>query len=357
MKFLVSLFVVFFLGTAAYCEEPLKVGIVVDSPFVIKKESVYSGIAIDLWGEIAKGLQRSSTFIEYSYESGEKPFEALEKGEIDVLIGPLSVTAYRYQKADYTLPFFIDKVIALSPTGFTNYIYNAFLFIKMLFITISGILFIFIVLFLLYIHILWYYERDYPGVIPRGYKEGILYLFWSHVISRSMRHLPRSLGGKVVLLFQRATFYIIVIILNAVMISFMTVALSQFASPIQSLSDLEKRKVGAKNRSKPFKAGIYAGLRVIPFESLQEGVNALEKGEIQAFLEDSTVAEGYLTENPQVSVSTSAFELRQDPYAFATPIASPLIREINSQLLRLRILEIPQKICKGYLKSAKSCDL
>lgn len=356
MRFLFYLIFIVFWLTADGRAEPLKVGVIVDAPFSFKEKETFSGIAIDLWREIALGLQQPYIFIALPSTDREKPYEALQKGEIDVLIGPLSVTETEYKKIDITLPFFIDKVIAIAPL---DYIHNTFLFIKMFFASIGGIITIFILLFLFYIHLLWYCEKPHTQNFPNTYKKGISHLFWTHAVSGRHVEIPTSLAGKVFLLFfHRGALYIVLIALNATLISFVTASLVHYASPIQTLGDLKKKKVGAIPESRAFKVAANLGMRVIPVHSLEDGIKALEEGHVGAYLEDLSDADAYLKENPSKDLKISPFELNYDLYVFATPSGSPLLRKINTEMLKLRKREIPEKICKEYFsEGAKNCAL
>jgi polar amino acid transport system substrate-binding protein len=354
MRFLYSLILIFFMGTAVYCDKPLKVGVVVNPPFVIKNGYTYTGIAIDLWNELATALGRSYRFIEHSEANMDKPFDSLQKGELDVLVGSLSVTRDRYQKADFTFPFFIDKIIAIT---LLDYMHNILFFLKLFLLSAGGIIGVFIVFFVVYINLLWYYERSHTKNFPKSYGKGVSYLFWTHILSGRHIEVPKSFPGRILILFQKSVHYFILIVLNATLISFISVTLVKYASPVQCISDLEKEKVGAIKNSKSFKAGTDMGLRMISFESLEDGIVALENGQIEAFLEDLSMAETHLKENEKAKLNISYFELKRDLYAFATQRESPLLRDINIQILKLREKEIPQKICKVYLpKSVKNCD-
>ncbi len=355
MRFLFSLLLVIICGTPAYSVDPLKVGVVVDAPFVMKNGATFTGIAVDLWNEVAQGLERPYQFVEVCCADIDKPFETLKRNEVDVLVGALSVSSNRYQMADFTLTTYLDKIIVLAHL---DYFHTVLSFLKTFFISIGGILSIFIIIFFIYIHLLWYYERPYAKSIPDNYKQGISHIFWHHIVSGRYSEVPRSFVGKMLILCQRAIFYIILIMLNATLISFLTVSLSRSAHPFQSFSDLQKHKVGAIKDSKPYKAGIEAGLKVIPLNSLEAGVKALEEKKIDGYLASYSDVDFYLKENPNPSLGISNFELKQDPYVFATPRGSPLSREINTQILKLRSKNIPEKICKEYLPSGvKNCQL
>ena len=81
---------------------------------------------------------------------------------------------------------------------------------------------------------------------------------------------------------------------------------------------LENVQVGSIKDSKPYEVAINAGLRVVPFESLKRGVEALDQGQIKSFVVDFSVIESYMSENAIVNLDVSDFNLRWDLYSFAT---------------------------------------
>jgi len=355
MRYVLILTIMLVAGFKAQALQPIKVGVIEGAPFAIKSGSTYSGIAVDLWNEIALGLRRSYIIQEPSYTNWDKPFEDLINGRVDVIIGPTSVTADRYMKGDFTLPYFIDKVIAVTPS---DYFHNTFRLIRIFFLSVGSLLLSIFILFAIYIHLLWYYERTHTPKVPKSYKSGVPYLFWIHVLSGHHDEVPKSTQGKLLMLFQRGSFYIILIMLNATMISFLTISLQQYSSPIQSLSDLERVKVGATKSSRSLNTAASLGIRAMPFNSIKDGIKALEGRQISAFLTDLSLADSYLRENNITNLSLSHFTLKFDLYVFITRKGSPLIREINEQMLILRTKGIPEKICKSYLtKGVQNCDL
>lgn len=182
--------------------------------------------------------------------------------------------------------------------------------------------------------------------MPKTYKEGISYLFWTHIFIGRHEDVPVTWPGRVILLFKMGSFYIMLIVLNATLISALTVSISRWNDPIQNLFDLEKRRLGAIVNSRPLKVGKELGLKILPFGSIEEGVQALEGKQIGAFLADLSQADTYLKGKGLTHVVISHYELRHDLYSFATRLGDPLLRDINEQMLELRRNEIPQKICK-----------
>ncbi|MBY0501330.1 MAG: transporter substrate-binding domain-containing protein [Alphaproteobacteria bacterium] len=355
MRLFFVLLISLLLTMPGFCGEPIKVGVLIGPPFVIKHETTYSGIAVELWDAIAQAIEQPYSYVEFACDQTDEALDSLGKGNIEVLIGPLSVSQKGLEVADYTLPYFVDKIIAISSY---EYLHNVLRFIKLMFYSIGGIIALFFLVFIFYIHLLWYYERQHATHIPHQYKEGVTYLFWAHVLMGHHAEVPKTWPGRFLLLFKTASFYVILIILNATLISFLTVSLSRWADPIQSLLDLEKRKVGGIVNSRPYKVGKSLGLRILPFGSLQEGLQALEGEQIGAFLADLSQADTYLKGEGRTNLSISHYELRQDLYSFATHIGSPLLKKINMQMAELRKNDIPQKICKGYLNAGiKNCEL
>ncbi|MBX9787166.1 MAG: transporter substrate-binding domain-containing protein [Alphaproteobacteria bacterium] len=353
MRVLYSLLFLVVFSTIAHCERPLKVGLVVQPPFVIKNSLTYNGLAVDLWKEIAQGLKKSYEFVECPPNNLCEPFDNLQNGDIDVLLGPISITTDRYKKVDFTFPFFFDRVIAITAPG---YWHNLFLFMKLFFISVGTIIALLIIVFVIYINLLWYYERHYIDNLPKSYKKGIAYIFWHHVFTGRYLELPKSLPGKFLILCHKTVFYFIIISMNATFLSFITVTLANYASPVQNVSDLTKGKIGGVTYSKPYKIGLEFGLNMVPFNSLEEGIQALEKGQVIAVLEDFSLAQAYFKKQNKTNLVTSHFNLKQDLYSFAVQKGNPLLAEINMQLLELQQRDVPEKICREYFQEgAKNC--
>ncbi len=355
MRYFFFLFVVFLAEISCYAA-PLKVGAILDHPFIIKHDTEYSGIAVELWDAIAHGLNETYTLVEYPEEKTKEAFEALSRGDLDVLIGALSVTQDTLKHADFTLPFYADKIV---PVVFHDSFQNLLTLFKMMFFSFGWIMGIFFVLYASYLYFLWYYERKHSLMIPDCCREGVSYLFWKHIlIGRHTDDIPKTLPGKSLVFSKTILSYFILTLLSATLVSFLTVSLSSWSDPIQHVSDLEKRRMGAIADSRPFKMGSNLGFTIIPFASIKEGMRALREGEIDTFLSDFSLVDTYLKEVGRDKVNMSHFVLKQDLHAFATRPGNPLLRKINEQMVDLKKRRVPEKICKGYLeKGVRDCDL
>jgi len=82
---------------------PIRVGTRETAPFSYKLEGKWTGIAIELWREIAAEMDR-----EFEIEELPLPqiFERLQRGDLDIAVGAISMSAEREIKVDFSHAFF-----------------------------------------------------------------------------------------------------------------------------------------------------------------------------------------------------------------------------------------------------------
>tara|TARA_X000000950_G_scaffold147613_1_gene182148 strand:- start:8542 stop:9549 length:1008 start_codon:yes stop_codon:yes gene_type:complete len=83
------------------------------APFVIKEGNKYSGIAIDIWERVAKDLDIDFYYIK-AEDDLELAIDDLRDGLYDILIGPISMNESRFEKVDFTYPWFLSNVSLLK---------------------------------------------------------------------------------------------------------------------------------------------------------------------------------------------------------------------------------------------------
>lgn len=345
MKYL-FLILIFFSVNCFASSEPLRVAVVQDVPFVIRGKEGYSGVAIDLWEQVADRMKVTYKYYGYPVEKLNQAFKDLEEGRIDIFVAPLAPNKDRYKKVDYTIPFFLDKVVALSNKGYSNNLFAfAYLFILCVFflaVVLTSLIFI-------YVNILWFSERHHSELIPKNYKKGLEYLFWQHLLKGAPDEVPRTTGGKVAILFQQFGIFVTAVLVNAGFVSYVTAVLVNYESPVMKPDDLKGVLLGAARNTKAFKIAFDRGYRVEPYETIDQGIEALENNEVKSFVGDYTDIETFLKSHPKKDLDVSHFNLSWDLYAFAVPIGSPLRREVNIQLLDMRAKGIPEQILRSYM--------
>jgi len=91
----------------------LRVGAVGSPPFVIQEGRKLTGIASDIWDEIARmqGLKFQMAISNNVPET----IDAVAQNRLDIAIGPLSITSERLHKVAFTQPFFQADIGLMLP--------------------------------------------------------------------------------------------------------------------------------------------------------------------------------------------------------------------------------------------------
>ena len=102
---------------------------------------------------------------------------------------------------------------------------------------------------------------------------------------------------------------------------------------IQSVADLPGKVVGVFDGSVGEDYSREQGWSVIAFDGLDEAVEALSDGEIDAFVGDAPTLEYYDHTNPNADVEVVGPLFDPNKYGFALSLRSPYTRTINIELL------------------------
>ena len=87
---------------------PLKVGVVGSPPFAQYNEKIFQGISVEFWQEIAANVNLKYRLI--PQPGITVGIDRDVAGELDVLIGPISITSERFRKVTFTQPYFNAKI-------------------------------------------------------------------------------------------------------------------------------------------------------------------------------------------------------------------------------------------------------
>ena len=96
--------------------QKLRVGVAGSAPFAIEDGDEFKGISVDIWKEIAREQ-------EFEYELIRQPtvlsgLNAVANDELDLLIGPISITPQRLEtmKIEFTQPIFFVEIGLVLPS-------------------------------------------------------------------------------------------------------------------------------------------------------------------------------------------------------------------------------------------------
>jgi len=314
----------------------LKVGFTPAPPFIVHEDTLVRGINVWLWERVAKDLQLDYELMPMGFS---EMLDSLEAGTIDISINPLTITSERSRKMEFTHSFYAsNSTIAVAETSSLEKL-GEFIgaFFNLNFLKGLGVLLLIIFFFGL---AGWYFERKKnpnhfrPG--PRGIWDG---LWWSAVTLTTVGYgdkAPRSRMGKMVALLLMFGGLLFISGLTASIASGLTV--NHLTNDPDSFNEFKERSVGTvKNTgtSEFLKSHFFRDLS--EFGSVSEGLSALKKKDIEAFMYDEPILK-YRINKDSVLGDIHILPVQFDVQFYAFGIAKRRIA--LEQAISQRILEI-----------------
>jgi len=312
--------------------QPLRVGITEVPPFVIQGEDdSWSGISIDLWNAIA---EKNGYTFEYRPMPFGQLFDSLEQGEVDVVVGALTMTPEREVRFDFTHPFYYTGlsigVPATSSAGgwrtFTRLFSWGF---------ISVVLGLVAVLMLVGT-VIWLFERrrnqaQFPEAPVRGLGDGF---WWAAVTMTTVGYgdkSPVTLGGRLVAVVWMFAALIMVSTFTAAMTTALTV--SNLQGSIQGPGDLRGVNVASVQRTVSARWLEEQRIRQSSYPNLTEALLAVQQGKADAIVYDKPILQYRNREllGARLQVLPGTFE--NQSYGFLVRNGSPLREPIGRAIL------------------------
>ena len=335
--------------TTPLANPPIKLGVRVISPFIIKKdtnkttveESNYTGFSIELWGKIKEkaGIQ-SSEIKEYSTVGNL--LEGVQNREVDAGIAAISITSERDQKVDFTQPMFNSGLkIAVRGSSDKPSELHSTLFQKIAQAIWSrdfGLLALFILLgSLIPAHIAYFTElRRKHGVFARNYIIGIGEAYWWTItaLAGQAEQNPKTKVGRVVTVLWMFTSIIFIAFFTASITSDLTA--SKLQGDINSISDLSGKRVVSVTSSTASKYLTDKNIEHDDVKTPQEAFDKLENNGRDAFVYDAPALEYYENHNGKGKVHAVGEVFKPEGYGIAIQQGSPLRTKLNQALLSIR---------------------
>lgn len=330
-------------------KDSLKVGLAGGEPFIFKTDSTSpSGISVDIWKELADQSDWSYSF--KSYSSVNDALEAIENNDIDILVGPISVTSERLTKVNFSQPYYQSSLSILSKAEEGLWSYIAPLFSYKLFIAVAGFLFLLAIVGTLF----WVAERKVnPEEFPNKAAKGIGNGMWLAVVTMSTVGYgdlaPKSAFGRIL----AGTWIVLTIIFATSMIAGIASVLTMWGnvSNISVVEDLSGEKVAvmANSPAEEFIRNYKA--RVYQMKSLEDGIKMLDDGKVEAIVYDRPQLEYFVSGHEDKGYHLATAEYERQNYGFVFPQTSDFVYEVNLQLLKLAEARKSQEIVDSYLKT------
>lgn len=323
-------------ASAADCplDRPVQVGVHLSEPLVMKnKDGSLHGFDIDLVTDIANEAGCEVEFVETEFSN---VLAGVEDGTFDLGAGAITMTADRYDRMEFTLPYMESGLGILSHSKDLSWgAYIWLLLTSSVFPVVCGYL-----LFLVIdAHLIWGTERlfrkpedDGPGTIAKEYFDGIEDAFYfAHVCATTMGFgdiVAKSVPGRVVVMLS-----------SVVGITFAGVLLGEIGSftlnydeaAPSSIEVLEDRPVAVKAGTTGERAARLAGAEVKTTTTLAEALALFEAGEVEAVVSDYPVLNYYAYSTGTGIANRDAASVEM--YGYALPVQSTLRRSFDEALL------------------------
>jgi len=314
----------------------LKVGVMPVPPFSYKDgQGEWVGISIDLWRDVAEEMGYEYALEEFD---GKSLVRAVEQGRIDAAVTILPITPDLERHLDFTHPYYhtgLGIAVLNRPVG------NIFLHVVEELVSTQFLIYVALmgVLLMLSGLVVWWIERrinpDQFGRGPKGIVDG---MWWSAVTMTTVGYgdaAPKSVAGRLLGMAWMFASVVLVSVFTASVTTTLTVG--RMEGKVGGPADLPTAAVGWREggAAEGYLRHIHASPRQYP--DIHAALSALAAGDLDAVVDDRpfllhTVREGF-------SKKTAVLDVQFDPmlYGFAFPLGSPLRKQANVILLRLRL--------------------
>ena len=326
--------------------EELSVGVTNSPPFIIIENDEISGITIDLWNVISDSLNVNYHFVQTDYE---KVVTNISEGEINISIAPMAINSSHADSTFYTQPFYITSMcVAVEnhyESGFVTIVKNLF---SLSFLKTIGLL---LLINFSIGTLIWLAERKNNPAFDNKVNGIIDGFWWSWVTMTTVGYgdkSPQSKNGKIL-----ATIWMLVAIL---IISGFTATISselttkRLQNNVSNLHDLYKMKIGCVEGRNTSIYLDYKHIKHKKYSSFEEAFEALEKGEINALVDDGATLNYYFNKKEKsLTKKITLIELPNNKEYYCFMSSQPyLVNKINPYLLSFLESEEWNKLLKKY---------
>lgn len=307
------------------------VGIKQSPPFIIKNGEDYSGLSIELWEHIAQDLKIVYEYKEYSQQEFSQMLSDVETSKLDICINPLTVTSDRLNRFEYTLPFFSSNMVLVVPkegrVPIFKYLQNIFS------LRVVNLIIILFSIVLVSGFIVWLAERKKNSQFRKNYKGILDGIWWTSVTMTTVGYgdkVPISKLGRVVAMVWMFSSIIIISSITGSIAAALTV--KSISEKIETIEDVRKLQVGTMKASSSeefLKKHHFHNIQTY-FESIEQALQAVANGEIEAFVYDEAIVSNIINRNNlHNKVEISSYKLNAIYYSFSLPKSTQKLQEIN----------------------------
>src|SRR5690554_6706274 len=271
------------------------------------------------------------------FQSVESGIDAIEKKQIDVLIGPITINSNRASLATFSQPYYNTELAILAPVveiSFWDRV-KPFLSSTFLYVVIGLMVILSIVGFLFWLVEGRKSEDDYGKGAIRGIGSGV----WLAVVTMTTvgygDYAPRTAAGR----FIMGAWMVISLILATSFVAGIATTFSKSSNEdntITSLSHLENKRVAVPNYKKIMDKVRDAHGNPVAVNDVSEGYQMLLDKKVDALIYDEIPLEYIFEDSKRKEFVLSKKRIEPQYYGFLFPIGSKLKRKVDLQIIRLQ---------------------
>jgi ABC-type amino acid transport substrate-binding protein len=309
----------------------LTVGVREAPPFAMAGPDGWRGLSIEAWEDVAA---RNDWTFRYVPADLAGVLDGVEAGRFDVGLGAYTITAERERTLDFSHPFHTSglglAVRADSGSALWRLITR---FVSLDFLKAAVSLGLLLLVFGV---LVWLFERranpeEFDARVGPGIGAGF---WWAAVTMTTVGYgdkSPRSLGGRIVALVWMFAAIIVISGFTAAITTSLTV--DQLGSTIESIDDLEGRRIATLPTSASAEWLDSNGFRARDYETLEAALEAVSDGEVPALLYDAPLLIDRIARRDDDRLRVLPQRIERPDYAFVLAQGSLLREPINRQLL------------------------
>ena len=318
---------------------PLRVGIPVkeSEPFVIQEGEKLDGMIVDIWEKIAQ-----EKAIEYEWvpqDNYDLAVDAVNQGEIDILVGAISVIPERLEKVEFTLPIGELEIVILTPSQPPTLWDRLKPFLGVA--AVSSLALLIVSIFIVG-NLIWLAERKVNSEsFPEDYKTGLRNGMWFAMVTLTTvgygDFAPVSNLGRLISAVWMLITLLALSSITAGLASAITISLSPQNSPrFTTVEDLRGAKIATVSGWASGAWADYYGARTIEAPTFEEAIDLVVNNKAEGFIDNDADFIYHLSQNPELNLSIADVSLATDLYGFALPFDSELTHELDSIIMRMR---------------------
>ncbi|MGB5851226.1 MAG: transporter substrate-binding domain-containing protein [Rhodanobacter sp.] len=330
-----------------HANQPLLVGVKVAPPFVIEKDGHYSGLAIELWEEIAADHGWKYVYKPYDLDG---LLQAVSDSKVDVGLGAITTTAEREQRMDFAHPITSSGLAVAVRGGHTaGWLAVAQALVSPAFLKVIASL---ALLLLVVGFLVWLLEhRRNPEQFGGSRGQGIFSGFWWAMVTMTTvgygDTAPRTVGGRIIGLVWMLAALIIVSFFTASITSALTVG--QLSDRIRSAADLGSMPVASVPDSTSAAWLARQRFDFTKTSNVDAALTELAAGRVDAVVYDEPLLRWDIQQRFRGRLKVLPLLLERQDYAFALPSGSRLREPIDTSLLRrINAPEWPQRMNHAF---------